>query len=249
MKLKFHIIFWVLVVLLLTAVFTPSFSSISEGVYFISMLLPVVLGTCYFFNYYLVPQFLLKRRYVNFLLYSFYMLIVSLYLEMVVIMLSFIFLAKYSYNNMSPVSSDVLVLAVTLYFVVFLFSFILLIRRNLHKEITINQLEKVAELQKNGYFSVKSERQTKKILYDEVFYIESLRDYVRIVLAEEVQVITREKISSLETRLPAGFIRVHRSFIINRDKISAYNRENILLGKYSVPVSRSYKEKVLQDLR
>ena len=129
MKVHYHVIFWVVILALLSIIFTPYYTSFSEAFYFVSMLFPVAVGTCYFFNLYLVPEFLLTRRYFKFALYTVYMLIISLYLEMVVIMLSFIFLAKYSYGNMSPVSSDIFVLAITLYFIVLLFSFILLIQR------------------------------------------------------------------------------------------------------------------------
>jgi len=231
------------------AVFTPSLNSISEAVYFIAMLLPVVLGTCYFFNYYLVPRYLFARRYGSFFLYSVYMLIVSLYLEMVVIMLSFIFLAKYSYNNMSPVSSDVLVLAVTLYFIVFLFSFILLIRSNFVKDNAIDKLENERARNEIDSITIRSERQTRTIPLDKLSYIESLGDYVKLHLIDHEQVSTREKISSLEQRLPDYFLRIHRSFIVNKDRIRSFQRESLSLNSTTLPISRSYREKVMNELQ
>jgi len=249
MKLHFHIIFWLVVIGLLMAVFTPNLNSISEAVYFIAMLLPVVLGTCYFFNYILIPRFLLTRKYGKFILYSTYMLIISLYLEMVVIMLSFIFLAKYSYNNMSPVSSDVLVLAVTLYFVVLLFSFILLIKRNFSRERTISELESDKLRNETSFLTVRSERQNRQIDISEVTYIESLGDYVKINLIDGKQISTREKISSLEERLPDCFIRIHRSFLINKEKVRSFQHDTILVGDTDLPISRSYRDRVLETLK
>ncbi len=245
MKLYVHIIFWLAVVALMLAVFTPNLNSLSEAVYFIAMLLPVVFATCYFFNYYLIPRFLFTKKYGKFLLYSFYMLIISLYMEMVVIILSFIFLAKYSYNNMSPVSSDVLVLAITLYFVVLLFSFILLLRRNLQGEKVIGKLEEEKQKRQAGSFTVRSDRQQKTISFDEVLFIESLGDYLTIHLADRSTVTTRERISRLEERLPDQFVRIHRSFLVNREKINSFNRESITTGEHSLPVSRSYREQVM----
>lgn len=242
MKTYAHVIFWLGVLLVLTLVFTPYYTSLEESFYFVSMLMPVVIGTCYFFNFYLVPKFLLTMKYGLFILYSIYMLIASLYLEMIVIMLALIFLAQYSYANMSPVSSDVFVLAITLYFIVLLFSFIMLIKRSFVKERAINNLKEENEKYEAGQFSVKSERQMKTLSYDEVTYIESLGDYVKINQENNGSVVTKEKISKLEKRLPDMFIRIHRSFIVNKTKVTAYSKEEVILDGQQLPISRSYKK-------
>ncbi|WP_343855661.1 LytTR family DNA-binding domain-containing protein [Fulvivirga kasyanovii] len=242
MKSYVHIIFWIVTLVLLSVIFAPYYSSFEESFYFVSMLMPVVIGTCYFFNFYLVPKYLLVRRYGAFILYSIYMLLVSLYLEMLVIMLAFIFLAEYSYHNMSPVSSDVFVLAVTLYFIVFLFSFILLIRRTFIKEHDINALKAEKQKYEVGQFTIRSERQLKTLTYDEVTYIESLGDYVKIHLNNSTHVVTKEKISKLEERLPEMFVRIHRSFIVNKQSVSAYNKEEVSIGELQLPISRTYKK-------
>lgn len=248
MKFTNHIIFWLAVLVLLTTVFSTSYNSVSEAFYFVSMLLPVVVGTCYFFNLYLVPRFLLTKKYFKFVLYSIYMLVMSLYLEMVVIFISFIFLAEYSYDNMSPVSSDIFVLTVTLYFIVLLFSFVLLIRRSYIKENTIAALnnEKVKNLDKS--FTVRSDRQIKNLIYDEVLYIESMGDYVRINLQSGETVITKEKISKLEERLPEIFVRIHRSFIIHKHKVSSLTKESLSIGELSLPISRTFKKEAWEKL-
>ncbi len=84
MKTYQHIIFWVLVYASLTLIFTNWFEGRIEAFYYVSLLLPVVMGTSYFFNYYLVPRYLFNRRFFLFGLYSFYMLVVSLCLELIV---------------------------------------------------------------------------------------------------------------------------------------------------------------------
>lgn len=242
MKLYKHFIFWFGVLALLTILFSPSYRSVSEAFYFVSMLLPVVIGTCYFFNLYLVPQFLLTKKYFKFLLYSIYMLVISLYLEMVVIMISFVFLAEYSYDKMSPVSSDVFILTITLYFIVLLFSFILLIRRTFVKENTIEVLNKQRLKNEDVSFSVRSERKMKTLLYEDVLYFESMADYVKINLQSGETIITKEKISKLEDRLPDVFVRIHRSFIVHKLKVSSLNKETLIIGEQSLPISRTFKK-------
>lgn len=248
MKLKLHIAFWVAVIAVLTILFGRYYRSLSESFYFVSMLLPVVVATCYFFNLYLVPRYLLEQRYFKFGLYSFYMLVISLYLEMIVIFMAFIFQAEYSYNNMATISSDVLVLAVTQYFIIFLFSFVLLVRRNFHSETAIGQLsEEKNKLERKG-FTVRSDRREKTIFYDQVLYIESLANYVRIHMEGEAPVITKEKISSLQERLPALFVRIHRSFLVNKQSISSFNKEEVDVKGEILKISRTYKKSALEQL-
>jgi hypothetical protein len=92
----YHIGYWILVIMVLTLVFGLSWGNNSAAFFFIIMLLPIVLGTSYFFNYFLVPKYYIKRKYGRFILYSFYTIIVSLYFESIVLMLSFIYLGNIS---------------------------------------------------------------------------------------------------------------------------------------------------------
>ncbi len=241
MKTYIHIIFWIVILLLLTFIYSPYYHSASESFYFVSMLLPVIIGTCYFFNFHLVPKFLFTKKYAKFILYSVYMLIVSLYLEMLVIMLSFIILAHFSYQNMSPVSSDIFILAITLYFIVLLFSFIFLVRQSFAKEKVIETLENEKKKALEKSLTVRSKRKIRTLPYDDILFIESMSDYVKINLASNEVVITKEKISKLETRLPEMFVRIHRSFIVNKHKVTVFNREKLTIGDQSLPISRSYK--------
>lgn len=242
MKAYVHILFWVMVLFLLSFIFQPYFSSFSETFYFVAMLLPVAIVTSYFFNLFLVPRFLLTRRYGKFALYIVYMLIISLYLEMIVIMASFMLLAEYSYDNMSPVSSDIFVLAVTIYFIVLLFSFILLIRHLFQKEKAIVALEDEKKKIEPGSISIRSERQMKTLPFDDILFIESLGDYVRIHLRNGKELWTKEKISRLEERLPDIFVRVHRSFIVHKFQVSSFSRERVRIGDQTIPISRKYRE-------
>ena len=87
-----------------------------------------------------------------------------------------------------------------------------------------------------------------KIIFNDLMFIESLGDYVKLFL-EERTVITRESLSGIEAKLPKGnFIRTHRSFIVSNSYIDSYTNELIEIGKRQIPISRNYKDKVLQRL-
>lgn len=249
MKLNAQVIFWIAVILVLTLLFGSPHGRYTESFYFVSLLLPVVVGTSYFFNEYLVPRYLLKKKMFKFVLYTMYMIIISLYLEVWIIMLAFMFLANYQFQNMIPVTTNVFVLAVTLYCIVFMYGFILLVRRSFLSEKSIQELEEEKDKQKIDYLSVRVDRKTSLIARNDIDYIESLGDYVKIMTSKNAPVITKEKISNLGEKLPESFLRIHRSFIINSSKIQSFSREEVIMNNdISLPISRTYKKKVIEAL-
>ena len=88
-----------------------------------------------------------------------------------------------------------------------------------------------------------------KIDFDDIFYIESYSDYIKIHLADET-IVTRETISAIEAKLPKNtFIRIHRSFIVALQEISSFTNEQIVIKNKSLTISRSYKNEVLELLK
>ncbi|SDM09196.1 LytTr DNA-binding domain-containing protein [Catalinimonas alkaloidigena] len=249
MKHIHHVVFWVAVLLVLTFIFGVSGGSYLESFYFVAMLLPVVVGTSYFFNEYLAPRFLFQKKLLKFILYSVYMLVVSLYLEMIVVTLTFMYLANYQYKNMNPVTSNVFVLALTLYCIVFLYGFIQLARRAFRSQRLIQTFEEDKVKQEENFLQVRVDRKTVPLVRDEIAYLESMGDYVKIITTEaEKPLITKEKISKLQERLPASFLRIHRSYLVNRTKIQSYNAEQLQVHDVSLPISRTYKKSTLAAL-
>lgn len=107
-------------------------------------------------------------------------------------------------------------------------------------------LVKAAEPEK--FFFVKADRKMVKIVLEEVSYIESLKDYLKVHTKKGV-VVTRETISNIEVRLPkASFLRIHRSYIVAIDFIDSYTQEYVEVDKMMLPISRSYKSEVNQRL-
>jgi DNA-binding LytR/AlgR family response regulator len=98
------------------------------------------------------------------------------------------------------------------------------------------------------YLNVKADRKTYKIDISKICYIESLKDYVKIVCSDE-SIVTHDSLSNFETLLNKyGFIRIHNSFIVTADKIKSYNAESVFLENKELPISRTYKKTVLSIL-
>jgi two-component system, LytTR family, response regulator len=87
-----------------------------------------------------------------------------------------------------------------------------------------------------------------KVFLDEILYIESMKEYIR-VNTKSKSVLTKFKLSEVEGLLSENnFLRIHRSFIVAKDKIEAFSATEVELGGKRLPIGRSYKELVLSML-
>ncbi|WEK37760.1 MAG: LytTR family DNA-binding domain-containing protein [Candidatus Pseudobacter hemicellulosilyticus] len=97
-----------------------------------------------------------------------------------------------------------------------------------------------------AYMYFKVNKEVKKIFLRDILYIESIKDYVKIVTADKA-LITYQRLSYMEEKLPEHkFLRVHKSFIVSADRIAGYNNDVIRVGEHSLPLGRSYKQSFLK---
>lgn len=97
------------------------------------------------------------------------------------------------------------------------------------------------------YVYVKSDYKLVQIPLSQILYIEGLKDYIKIHLdGEQKSIISLLSMKIMEEKLPADrFIRVHRSFIVQKNKIKIIDRGRIVFNKDYVPISESYKQELL----
>jgi hypothetical protein len=239
----YHIAYWIFVILVLTLVFGFSWGNNTAAFFFVCMLLPIVLGTSYFFNYVLVPKYYLKKRYAKFAFYTFCMAVISLYLEMIVLVISYVYLVNLDFDKLSPNATQVVLLAVILYLLVFIGSFLLMMRQIIENRQVIQKLIDEKEKMKKSFLEIMSNRKIAKIPYDDIIYIESLSDYIKVITIKD-QIMSKEKISRLASRLPEIFLRIHRSFIINTEKIKSLSYNEVIVDDIPLTIGRSYRNSV-----
>ena len=86
-----------------------------------------------------------------------------------------------------------------------------------------------------------------KILFSEIIYIESQREYIRIVTTKK-EYISKMSTHEIEDLLPANlFKRIHRSFIVSINKIESYTAEMVEVSGVSIPVGRGYRD-IIENL-
>jgi two-component system LytT family response regulator len=108
---------------------------------------------------------------------------------------------------------------------------------------------RMADKKLPAFLFFKTANRQQKINLDEIDYIEGARDYRKIHYAGET-LLTLETFGELEERLPVSlFCRVHKSFMIPVSKIAALETERVLVGKNWIPVSDTYRNKLLAACR
>ncbi len=250
-KLKdpyYHISYWIFVLLVLSLTFGLSWGNQTAAFFFVSMLLPIVMGTSYFFNYLLVPRFYLTKRYARFAFYTFCTAIVSVYLEIIVLIYSFVYIVDLNYENLSPNASRIALLAVILYLLVFIGSFLLMMSQIVENEQVIQKLLDEKEKMKKSFLEIISNRKMTKIPYGDIVYIESSSDYIKVITVKD-QIVSKEKITHLASRLPDVFLRIHRSFIINTDRIKNISSDEVMVDDVLLTIGRSYRKAVKESLK
>ena len=95
--------------------------------------------------------------------------------------------------------------------------------------------------------TVKSDRRYVRLRVDEITFVEGLKDYLIIHTADR-RIVTRMTVKSLEEALPPQFLRVGKSYIVNRDKIDSFDNNDLYIGSSVVPIGVSYKQEVLKIL-
>ena len=112
-------------------------------------------------------------------------------------------------------------------------------------ESIINASSQAANCQSDSFF-VKSDYKLVRIYFDDITYIEGLKDYVKIYLDSSPRpLLSLTSMHAIESHLPTEkFQRIHRSYIINMNKIKILERGQIIFGEKRLPISDSYKEQV-----
>ena len=103
---------------------------------------------------------------------------------------------------------------------------------------------------KVDHIFIKSENKLVKVLYDNVLYIEGMRDYRRIFLKDGSSIMTLQKFTDLEQLIPSEIIcRVHKSYMVSLSKIKDVEKNSISIGNTAIPVSATYKSSFYSKLK
>jgi DNA-binding LytR/AlgR family response regulator len=114
-------------------------------------------------------------------------------------------------------------------------------------QTTLNIPEDPMKAEKNqeGFVYFRADRKMVKLFYHEILYVESIKDYIKIVREGNPPLLVKQSITSTEEMLPGNlFLRIHRSFIVSVTKITAFTNNDVEIDRVEIPIGRMYKEQL-----
>ena len=124
-----------------------------------------------------------------------------------------------------------------------------------HKAVQLsgNNLNQISAIEKetkhDPFVYFRADRKMVKVMLGDIFYIESMKDYVKIFTTEGV-LVTKQSMTSVEAMLPENqFIRTHRSFIVSVPKIKSFTHELIEIEKAEIPIGKLFRNNVMKMLQ
>ena len=133
--------------------------------------------------------------------------------------------------------------------IVFAGSFLLALQQLSERQKQIEQLMAKQKKSSNTFLELMSNRQLVRIAYDDILYIESLSDYILVHSKQQGKITSKQKISTVLEILPEHFLRIHRSFIVNTDRITRFNAGEVYLNDVQLNIGRTYKDEVARYLK
>lgn len=107
----------------------------------------------------------------------------------------------------------------------------------------------VKEKKKQAFVYFRIDRKMKKVMLDDILYIESMKDYIKLFTSAGT-LITKQSISSVEEMLPGkDFARVHRSYIVSLNNIKGFTSEVIEIGNSNIPIGKLYRSDAMRILQ
>ncbi len=104
------------------------------------------------------------------------------------------------------------------------------------------------EPKQENFIYFRADRKMVKVMLNDIRYIESMKDYVKVFTDDDV-IITKQSLNSVEAMLPEKqFIRTHRSFIVSLSKVKSFTHELIEINKEEIPIGKLYRNEVLKML-
>lgn len=117
-----------------------------------------------------------------------------------------------------------------------------------HKILLSEKDKSRVEQVKSKFIFIKSERRYFKVNFEDILFVEALKDYV-IIQTLKQRLITRLSLKAMHEMLPSTlFLKPNRSYIINKERIDSFNNNDIFIDRYEIAVSNAYRDELFSVL-
>ncbi len=237
-----HILFWVGYYVLFSLVWMKPDKGYFASFYLEFVLLPARLAAVYTMIYVLMPRFLLVRQYARFLVsYAGLIVLAGLMHRLS----AYFFYEQLMFGQADPFFDPgalvraALLVNTTVVFVAAAKMFQLYLME-VEKNYSMNLPMKIA---------VRANRRTYLLVPADIMYLESMGNYVTYVLADGEKLVAHGSIKAALEDLPENFLRVHRSYVVNKDHVTAFSGDKVQVGAADLPRGKDIDDAMLTSLR
>lgn len=237
-----HILFWVGYYVLFSLVWMKPDKGYFASFYLEFVLLPARLAAVYGMIYVLMPRFLLARKYTLFL---------ASYAGLVALaglghrLSAYFFYEQLMFGQADPffdlgaLVRAALLVNTTVIFVSAVKMF----------QLYLMEVEKNRAANKPAKVAVRANRRTYLLDPSDILYLESMGNYVTYLLADGGKLVAHGSIKAALDELPENFLRIHRSYVVNTDQITAFSSDKVQVGDADLPRGKDIDDAMLTSLR
>jgi len=255
-----HVLYWTAFVLFFGLVWGVSDNNYSRNVLIQICCLPSRMLLVYVTLFYLFPRFFNQKKYFSFFIsYVILVGLISVFIQRP-LFLYFIqpnFLPEFK-NNGFFILSEIMNTALDINIAAMIpvaYTYLTTIENLQKNNSKLNEENKLlkedAVIQDNNddsYINLKVDKSVKKIKINDIVFVESLRNYCRIKLIDS-EITVLKTLTSIQELLPESkFVRIHRSFLVNKDNITSVSPSKIEINNMTIPVGRKYKDEVKKKM-
>lgn len=235
-----HILFWVIYYISFSLIWSKNHGL--YGSFFLEfILLPMRISATYLVIYWAMPKFLLKAKLIHFGVSLLLILILCGVFQRLSIYFfyeEFLSISKTSLFDIQGIFRSVLLINTTVMIAMTIKFY------GIYQEIT--SINIINEGIQKGILKIKSERRTHFVELNNIIYIKGLGNYIVVTLNNGKELTSYITMKNVMGQLNNDFVRVHKSYIINKKHITSYNNEDIQIGINSIPRGKGINDDDLE---
>ena len=236
-RIATHVLFWMAYYVLFGLIWVGD-KGYMASFYLEFVLLPTRILAVYITIYFLLPQYLLQKKYSHFLLGYGIVLLVGGLLQRVFIHL---FYEELLLNDSSTGLFSVMMWVRAMVLINTTVLFVLGVKLF---QLWSLERDKNMDLQKD-ILEIRANRKTHRVPIDDILYVEGLGNYVTYHLSDQTKITSYGSIKKTLEQLPTNFRRVHKSYIVNKSHIKSYDTISIDIQNKTIPRGKSVSDDVL----
>ena len=233
-----HILFWIAYYIFFSLIWATNQGGLKASFFLEFILLPIRISAVYVTIYYLLPNFLIEKKYLKFILGYALLILVAAVLQRIFI--HFFYEDLLQNNTTQELFSFKMLLRATVLINTTVFLVLSL------KIFQLFLLEKEKnEIQSSGYLEIKADRRIHRVNIDEILFLEGQGNYTTYNLEDNSKITAYGSIKKALENLPENFIRIHKSYVVNKNQIKSFDANTVEIRDQLIPRGKSVQDEVL----